>query len=680
MINCLISGFRGKQYPENIRRFCLRQCYHSPAAYQSLRLFFKKNLPSKRTLQMWYTSIDGEPGISSSALEIIREKAKSYQAEKNHALHVALISDEMAIKKQICYSTEKQSFVGFSSITNSSVHFGDQENVLNIAKDALVFLIVGPDFKLPVGYQLLNGLESIDRAALTIEFIKRIEEAGVIVMSFTCDGCRSNVATIEFLGAQLSGNKPYFYSPTYPNQKIYSIWDPPHMLKLVRKQLKEKKLYHEDQLLDWNLLCILEEKQRMENFDFFNKLTTRHINWQQKPMNVRLAAQTISKSVSDALIQLHNDGYEDFRNALGTAKFLLMFNDGFDIMNMAANDPIDGRYKQPICEATIGKLFPYLEKFKEYIEQIQIENKTSRKPVIESSVNMGFLGFASNVTSLKGIYHDFIQNGPLEFFYTMQMSQDHLESTFSLFRNQQGSNDNPNAIEFRSAFKKLLVCHPLLTSQDHNVISNATEILTVPSTIKKRTALANPVSIQEPELVIEMCYDSLVADEMDSLDSYQKHMCAYMALLTEQNMSKQINRAHKSSCVLCFKVFSENEKIKDSLLAMKHVNHEEAEQPCKSTIAIVVFSNAVLKIHSSNAQNIAAACKVIGDNICINDLYNSSNFVHAKNKNHKVDFVHQVIKTFLTLKSRYVSKRITEQEAGPAIRNRLNAVIHLVGQ
>lgn len=188
-------------------------------------------------------------------------------------------------------------------------------------------------------------------------------------------------------------------------------------------------------------------------------------------MNVSLAAQTISKSVSDTLVQLQNDGYDEFKIALATAKFLLMFNDGFDIMNFAENDPTDNRYKHPMSEATVGTIFAYLNEFKEYIRQLEIECGTSRKPLIDSILGMRFRGFATNVTSLQGIYHDFIENGPLDVFYTMQMSQDHLESTFSLMRNQQGRNDNPNAIEFRSAFRKLLVCHPLLTSKDHNVIS-----------------------------------------------------------------------------------------------------------------------------------------------------------------------------------------------------------------
>lgn len=659
----------------------MQQIYHSPAAYQSLRIFFNKNLPSKRTVQLWYTSIDGEPGISSSALDIIRAKAISYQAEHNHALHVTLMADEMSIRKQICYSTDKQSFVGFSTITNSSIHFQGKKTDLKIAKDALVFLIVGPDFKLPIGYHLLNGLEAIDRAALTFECINRIEECGAIVMSFTSDGCPANVATVEFLGAQR--DEPFFFSPSHPNQKIYIIWDPPHMLKLVRKHFCEKKLYYQDELLDWDLLRILQEKQRTENFNFCNKLTERHIKWQQKPMNVSLAAQTISKSVSDALLQLHNDGYKDFENALGTSKFLLMFNDAFDVMNIAENDPTDNRYKYPICEATAGTIFAFLDEFKEYVEQIQIESEggTSRKPVIDSASGMGFRGFVTNVISLKGIYHDFIQNGPLEYFYTMQMCQDHLESTFSIIRNQQGRNDNPNAIEFRSAFRKLLVCHPLLTSRDHNVITNATKILTTSATAKTRTAPICPAIAQDPEFEFELCYESLIAEEIATMDKYQNHMSAYTALLIEQKISQQMKRANKSSCVSCTCVFDENEKINDSLLAMKYDNQNQAEQPCLSTIEIVIFSNAVLKITASSDRNknINSACKHICDNLNFDGLYNSSDFVH-QDKNHKIDFIAQVVKMFLTLKSQCASKRITQEEAGLAIRNRMNAQIHLAGQ
>lgn len=297
----MINGIRnnGNKYPEAVRKFCMRQQYYSCAAYESLRIFFNKNLPSKRTFQFWYNSIDASPGICESAFDILREKAEEYQREKQHPLHVCAMSDETSIRKQICYCAEMQSFVGFSTITNSSQHRSDQNssNQLSVAKDALVFMVVGPDFKLPVAYHLVNGLESKDRAGLTLEVIRKIEEAGPIVVSFTGDGLQGNITAAEILGAKFEQDKPFFLSPTHPHQKIYIIWDPPHMLKLIRKHFALDDIYYHDQLVDWNLIRILVEKQSADNFNLSNKLSRNHINWHQMPMNVKLAAQTISQSV-----------------------------------------------------------------------------------------------------------------------------------------------------------------------------------------------------------------------------------------------------------------------------------------------------------------------------------------------------------------------------------------------
>lgn len=70
VIDCLVNGIKTQSYSENVRKFALKQQYYSTAAYKSLRLSFKKNLPAERTLQLWSTCVDGSPGISGSALNI----------------------------------------------------------------------------------------------------------------------------------------------------------------------------------------------------------------------------------------------------------------------------------------------------------------------------------------------------------------------------------------------------------------------------------------------------------------------------------------------------------------------------------------------------------------------------------------------------------------------------------
>lgn len=216
----------GKLYPESVRKFCLRQQYYSTAAYNSLREFFNNNLPAKRTLQSWYGSLRVSPGICESALNILREKAELHQKENTYPLHLSIMSDEMSIRKEICWSTESHSFVGFSTITNASQQDEENPPPLKAAKDALVFMAVGSDFKIPIAYELLNGLESIDRAALTLNVIKEVESVGAIVFSLTGDGLIANVAAATDLGAKFDEDKPYFNSPTHNEQKIYIIFDP----------------------------------------------------------------------------------------------------------------------------------------------------------------------------------------------------------------------------------------------------------------------------------------------------------------------------------------------------------------------------------------------------------------------------------------------------------------------
>lgn len=422
-------------YPESVRKFSLQQQYYSMAAYQSLRIFFNKNLPSRRALQMWYSSVEGSPGISKSAMDILREKSQSYLAENNHPLHGSIVWDEIAIKKQLCYCNATKSFMGFPSVINS---ISNDENIESsqpkLAKDALVWMFVGPDFKVPLCYELLNGLEGNDRAALMLHAIKCVEETGIVIVSITGDGLQANIIAYEVLGVNFDDNKPYLKSPTHPERRIHIILDPPHMLKLVRKHFASNKIYHQNELLDWELLKIIVEKQSSNNFNLCNKLTNVHINWHQKPMNVKVAAETISKSVADTITQLRMDGYDEFKNSEATEKFLRLFNDAFDILNFAQNKESDGKFKQKLCEDTADNIFNFANNFKEYISQLEVRHKTKSNPILLSKVERGFFGFYINFISLQGIYEDFVLKGPLKEFYPFQFSQDHLESFFSLIR------------------------------------------------------------------------------------------------------------------------------------------------------------------------------------------------------------------------------------------------------
>lgn len=106
------------------------------------------------------------------------------------------------------------------------------------------------------------------------------------------------------------------------SRNIHVFLDNPHMLKLARNCFASKNLYLDNKLIDWNLIVKLHEKQKHENFNLGNKLTRRHIEWYNKKMNLRLAAETMSCSVANSLQQLSRDGVEGFEDSEATIQKL----------------------------------------------------------------------------------------------------------------------------------------------------------------------------------------------------------------------------------------------------------------------------------------------------------------------------------------------------------------------
>lgn len=212
------------------------------------------------------------------------------------------------------------------------------------------------------------------------------------------------------------------------------------------------------------------------------------------------------------------------------------------------------------------------------------------------------------------------------------------------YRNSLGRNDNPNATEFKSAFRKLLVCHPIITSVDRNTITNATGMLTTSSSNKKKPQRSS-AQVQGYELEVD--YDQLMLEEISTIDSYQQHLCAYLALSIEEQFIQYINR-NLYNCSECANILHGiHDKINDDLLAMKN-DVGPAKQPFASTLKIVIFADAVMKNISAQPiqrQNVEAVCRTIYNNLDMDDLYTSANFEHVEGStivDHKDKFILEV--------------------------------------
>lgn len=670
------------KYLPNVRKFCLKILFYSRAAYNELRNFFSNRLPAQRTLQRWLRCVDGSPGITQLALDTLSEKVKEYK-DINKKLHLCIIHDEMSIKKQVLWNDETKSFDGFRTSKNQN----SNDEKLPVAKDALVYMVTGPDFRIAVAYFLLAGLDSVDRAALTGEVIRNIEATGAIVMSLTGDGLKANIASYHILGADFKVEKPFFLSPTDANRKIYFIFDPPHMLKLVRKDFAVHKLYFKNELLRWDLLETLAEKQDADNFELANKLTKRrHVSWKLSPMTVRYAVETMSNSVADVLEQLCEDKYMDFVGCEATVKFIRLINNLFDVMNHGDGKKSDDRYKQPICETTITKFQELFEEFKSFVDEMSIvkiskkgiSQKTKLTSYLKEQPNkfVGFFGFLQNISSTIGIYNDYVKNGLLDVFYPFQYSQDQLETYFSLVRGSCGANTNPNVVQFMAAYRKLLLCIPHMSSKYTNCnYFEVSNILTVSSTQTPTMPSCNDINSAEA-IEINTDYKMLLSPERDP---YEHHMCAYISSTIEVNIVQKIKSHCISACQDCLSVFSENRKINDSFIEKKNKSGCPLIQPCCSTRDILIICNNVCKILEENYShvNYNIVCKTIWNSINIDELYESSQFNchHHADKlpgtlTHKEHFVIAVVQEYMRMKSINICKRITDEEWAESMKRR----------
>ena len=105
----------------------------------------------------------------------------------------------------------------------------------------------------------------------------------------TMDGHSTNLGMCEGLGAQLHAQreiKPYFQLPG-SDRKIFLLLDPCHMIKLVRNMLESYgTIKSPDGLIQWYFIRDLNNLQEDLGLRFANKLTARHVKFQDNKMKV----------------------------------------------------------------------------------------------------------------------------------------------------------------------------------------------------------------------------------------------------------------------------------------------------------------------------------------------------------------------------------------------------------
>lgn len=648
--------------------------FHSPRAYGYIRQLFNNNLPHPDTFRKWYSSSssNGKPGVCEDSIKVLKTLAANMIAD-GKKLICSLLVDEMAIRKNIMYSDAEKTFYG-------AITYGSRTNneCFEVAKNAIVFMIAGVNvnFNIPVAFHFIKELNASERAELLKDVITQVTSIHIRLISVTFDGLPANISMCRSLGASFNQKdfRPFFYWPDETN-KVYVILDPSHMLKLARNAIGSyKTLYDgENGNIRWRYFVSLETFRNEKGYALAHKVTKKHIQWNRAPMRVRLAAETLSNSVANAMEFLETKGNQEFAGCAATVQFIRYVNNIFDALNSKKES--NDRFKTSIAPGNHLRLFSYFQQAIQYIFSLRVEPNGKR--LVYSKRRAAFRGLIVDMVNIQSIYHELVETNSIEKLNTFSFSQDPLESLFGGIRSLNGFNDNPNVQQFCAAIRKIAVNTGIHSSPFANCIDSL-DILSVSSRKTKVDSVQDENSFGAEEYIQylkdiengEHVHESV--EENNTFEDLETCNTAHVSSMIEQKF-KNIKQAGRFNCTRCLNIFSENDKIDTTFYPKKR------NVPCKSSYQICSIANKYFKdsVYELKFDYIKLLNTILR-NINYLDMYTKSCF---ENHEHlKFFIILFIVEEFIRIQAHYLAKNATLKEQEKMMRTKLKKLIHNYGQ
>ncbi len=314
---------------------------------------------------------------------------------------------------------------------------------------------------------LVDKITAKDQATLVTQSLEKAAKAGLKVWSVTADGTAVNIRTFEILGCKFNGTydemQSSFIHPS-TGEDVFAILDPCHMLKLARNALAQLGSFMdgEGNIIKWSHVEQLQNLQMEEGLNLANKLTTNHLKFEKHKMNVRLAAQTLSSSVANAIDFLDKSArLPNFSESNGTVKFIRTIDRLFDMLN--SRNPLAKGFKAPLRISSQDTWQEILLSAAEYLLSLKT-NTPVPQPLSTSQRKTFIIGFVTCVKSTISMATQMLSlsTNPFKYLLTYKYSQDHIELLFSCIRSRGGWNNNPNCLQMKYALRKMLMRNAIL--------------------------------------------------------------------------------------------------------------------------------------------------------------------------------------------------------------------------
>uniref|UniRef100_A0ABD2WYE5 THAP-type domain-containing protein n=1 Tax=Trichogramma kaykai TaxID=54128 RepID=A0ABD2WYE5_9HYME len=614
-------------------------------------------------LRTWLQTVNYEPGISRESFQTVEDFSKNALVN-GKKLYFNLCLDEMSIRRHVSWNKSKEKFEGF-------VDFGrptDCQDNEEQASNALVFMLVCINgyFKIPVAYYLINSLSGDQKSSLILEILDECCVHEIDVRNITFDGALSNINMVEKLGASIYGNTSisYFHSSIL-ERRIYVSLDACHMLKLVRNALLSRDIIDgEGKIISWDYIRKLVDLQDKEGLHLATKIKRRHVEPFNEKMKVCLAAQVLSRSVAAALETCEFDlELDQFENASATARFCRIIDDCFDLLN-SRNQFNKCPSKSSISTQNIKEMKMKVQIYTRYFENLQIDGRS----ILKTKKRTGFLGLIISMKNALQMAEEMFAEGHLDFLLTYKLSQDHLEMFFACIRKTGGFNNNPTAMQFKSAYRKLISHVSIKVPLTANCTPKDDTIILMNKTDKDDQ---NCDVVNENEESSKDFADASILCDMLPLSMYIDEVIAYVSGAVVKSIKNKIK------CSACIDDLTANAKEHPLSSLQVRKTYGALTSASQDVIFICQTAEKILKAQNSLVQPrivdkmIITAIKMLP----VNALFtkNEHVFDQAPLFDHRNQLIRMVLKQYYLIRLHHEAAKISEFKS--RVRTKLQRII-----
>ncbi|KAL7635341.1 UNVERIFIED_CONTAM: hypothetical protein RMT77_014408 [Armadillidium vulgare] len=647
---------KNKENNQDVKNFCLTLHFYSPKAYKFLRNYL--TLPHPATLNRWVSVVKCPPGFLEESFNFLKEKALT------EPVILALVFDEMAIKPAVEFDGKE--YVGGIDLGHGNLTNDDREHDQSImANEALFFMgvAVNASFKIPLGYALIKGINSLDKTNLLRLYLSKLKSIGVICKSITFDGTQTNLSVARHLGACLQIGPNFQNYFICDGDRIYIFLDPCHMLKLIRNTLaKEGEIKNKvtNKVIKWQFIVELHNLQKREGLYLANKLRSKHVEWQNQKMKVCIAAQTLSLSVANSLQFCLENAIEGFEEAEETIRFVSIIDRSFDILNS----------RSPFAKGFKSALFPHIDKWRcwinESLEYLTNLNDKSGSFLCGGKKKVGFLGFYVCLKSLLMLADELLygENPPLKYIMSYKFSQDSIEIFFSIIRSRLGNNNNPTPLQLRHCLRKILIGRINYSFEGGNCLDFRDSSLPE----------FKPLAGEKNEIYT---FDHSYINEYETLTLVCDNIVSYISGFIVRKLSKSIK------CVSCIAALTNENSVSPYMSLINIKNKGGLVLPSQDVIKTCRWCEKVIRqevgVSPSFRKNIKSYLMYsVMQYLSFESMFPSLQ-EHAKNnsidENHICLLIKNIISAYLDVRLHYIGKEYSISQKGTSVREKYNKLI-----